>query len=741
MKRLSTLLALLLVALSMAAVADVSSYVRQLLLRPQVGSAVVRRASAEGGRERSLCAFVDLGTADADRVLGLSGCQLLAESGGVCIAMIPLDRLEELVHHPAVLRVEASPMGHCLMDTTRHVVNALPVYSGRALPQAYSGRGVVMGIVDVGFDLTHPTFLSADDGHTRIQRFWDQLSIDTVGSRLPVGRDFVVPADTVRFSTDRCLETHGTHTAGIAAGSGFDGSQLTSYCGMAPAADLCLVSNAVNTNAVLIDTLDLDRYTSATDALAFKYIFDYATSVGKPCVISFSEGYVPTYEADDQLYERFLSSLQGPGRIIVAAAGNNSALFNYLPKPLGKPSAGAVLSLTSTRPVDLILRASKTIRFGFDILSPVVQQHRMSLSELELNGTELLDTLSYQASSVLSDSSQLNWKCAKYPSSVVEGDTMLHCAISCSGDATWQVAFVVEGADADAEAWVYGTDFLNDSTLSWHDGAVGKNMHCPAAFDQIIAVGSTVHRTGFVNYQHTYKDYSRGTNPSYRASYSSVGPNARGRFKPDVCAPGNNVISAYSSFYLEAKPDARDIQSDVAHFSWQGRTYPWNANTGTSMAAPVVGGAIALWLEAVPDLTPADVANVLSHSCRHPDATLAYPNNQYGHGELDVYKGLLYLLGIDALPGLSGSVPSSVSLSYLSGGRLQVAFTGTVLPDAVTLRVFNLQGCCLWQSVLEPVTAVSTVQLPLPLPSGVYAVQVDGPTSSTTGSTLIRLNL
>lgn len=737
MKRLSTLLALLLVVLSLAAQAVVSSYVRQLLHRSQVGSSVSQRASAEGGRERSLCAFVDLGMADANRVLGLSGCRLLAESGGVCIALIPLDRLHELVRNPDVLRVEASPAGHCLMDTTRHLVNAMPVYSGRALPQAYSGRGVVMGIVDVGFDLTHPTFLSTDGTHTRIQRFWDQLSTDTVGSRLPVGRDFVVPTDTVRFSSDRCIETHGTHTAGIAAGSGYDGSQTTSYRGMAPDADLCLVNNVVSSNAVLIDSLDTDLHTTATDALAFKYIFDYASSVGQPCVISFSEGYVPVYEADDLLCERFLASLQGPGRIIVAAAGNNSVLFNYLPKPLGKPSAGAVLSLETTHSADIILRTSKPVRLGFDILSPVAQQHRISLSELERSGTGLLDSLAYQADSLLIDGSQLHWKCAKYPSSVVDGDTIVHCAINCSGEASWQVAFVVEGAEADAEAWVYGTNFLDDSTLPWHDGTVGRNMHCPAAFDQIIAVGSTVHRTGFVNYQGTYKDYSKGNTPGYRASYSSVGPNARGRFKPDVCAPGNNIISAYNSFYLEAKPNARDIQSDVAHFSWQGRTYPWNANTGTSMAAPVVGGAIALWLEAVPDLTPADVVDVLSHCCRQPDETLDYPNSQYGYGELDVYRGLLYLLGIDALPGLSSTAPSAVSLSFCSGGRLQVGFSGTVLPASVTLRVFDLHGRCQWQSVLQPVSALSTVQLPLS--PGVYAVQVDGPTPATTGSTLVRL--
>lgn len=45
-------------------------------------------------------------------------------------------------------------------------------------------------------------------------------------------------------------------------------------------------------------------------------------------------------------------------------------------------------------------------------------------------------------------------------------------------------------------------------------------------------------------------------------------------------------------------PEAGDIRSDVAHFAFNGRTYAWNSNTGTSMATPVVAGAIALWLQA-----------------------------------------------------------------------------------------------------------------------------------------------
>lgn len=57
---------------------------------------------------------------------------------------------------------------------------------------------------------------------------------------------------------------------------------------MACDADLVLVDNAAD-NASLIDPKDYYKFTYATDALGFKYIFDYAERMHQPCVINFSE--------------------------------------------------------------------------------------------------------------------------------------------------------------------------------------------------------------------------------------------------------------------------------------------------------------------------------------------------------------------------------------------------------------------------------------------------------------------
>ena len=54
------------------------------------------------------------------------------------------------------------------------------------------------------------------------------------------------------------------------------------------------------------------------------------------------------------------------------------------------------------------------------------------------------------------------------------------------------------------------------------------------------------------------------------------------------------------------------------------------------MSAPVVTGAIALWLQADPTLTTSDCMDIFAKTCTHYDSSLSYPNNLYGYGQIDV---------------------------------------------------------------------------------------------------------
>ena len=63
---------------------------------------------------------------------------------------------------------------------------------------------------------------------------------------------------------------------------------------------------------------------------------------------------------------------------------------------------------------------------------------------------------------------------------------------------------------------------------------------------------------------------------------------------------------------------------------------------GTSMACPVATGLVALWLQANPDLTPADVKAIIKKTARHDSYTGRNTewNNSWGYGKIDAYNGL-----------------------------------------------------------------------------------------------------
>ena len=201
-------------------------------------------------------------------------------------------------------------------------------------------------------------------------------------------------------------------------------------------------------------------------------------------------------------------------------------------------------------------------------------------------------------------------------------------------------------------------------------------------------------------------------------------------------APGTNVISSYSSYYLEACPEASDIASDVEHFEFNGRTYAWNANSGTSMSSPVVAGIIALWLEAKPTLSRDDVMEVIRETSHHYDSSLDYPNNLYGYGEIDAYRGLLYILGLSKVEEISDSQPRAVTFSLSDEGLLRLFFPHEGV-EPFSVRVFSTSGTQLMSAKVQPSGGSASLDLSH-LPHGVYAIQVSAFDPSLTGSTLIR---
>ena len=677
-------------------------------------------------RTTSVCAFVKVDDG-GDEALRQKGCQVLARAGQIRIANIPVSQLGALSLDHRILRMEARQGTQLTNDQMATHLNALPVYAGQNLPQAFTGKGVVVGVMDVGFDLTHPTFYNNDTTQYRIRRFWDMLTQDTIGSPLYVGRDYAGRDELLALghSRDGLDLTHGTHTAGTVAGSGWH----SSYRGMAPDADLCLVANVVNDDFIYIDSADVYKYTFATDALGFKYLFDYAKSVGKPCVASFSEGSTQDFWGYDQLYYEMLDSLVGPGRIIVSAAGNNAWQKSWFRKPAGLLSAGSFI-INGSQEMLLTFKSSDDFRLRFVLYSNQCDTLEIKMSDVLAQSDSTLSSVLKLNDYLLAVNTEAYPSC--YHADEMCYDVTVLTTRSVGID--YPLSVEVVGRDADVEYYrVNGQLVTNDLNPQLNAGDGSHSILSPSSAPCVICVGATSYRDSVQNLNGEWKKFWPG-HGGVRVEPSSVGPTFDGRIKPDVRAPGNNIISSYSSFYMETHPDNNDLTWDVEHFDFNGRTYAWNSNSGTSMACPAVAGAIALWLQARPDLTPAEVMDVLSHTARHYDESMTWPNNEYGNGEIDVYRGLLYILGVDGIPAISHQ--HTKARVFSSDRQLRVVLQ-ELSTTPLRVSIYNMSGHLVKATALEKGQTDYTVSLDS-LPAGVYAVQLSG-SPTVSGSTLIRL--
>ena len=644
MQKRTTLLSLLFLALPcLAQQADytkMSSYVRRAVVQQQ---AQRRKAPSFRGQAPLMSAIVK---SSSSQVLQQHGCQIKAQWGDLYIVTLRTNCLAELSREPQVLRIEAGEPCVANMDTSRTITHADALHSGMLGQTRWTGRGVVMGIMDVGFDLTHPTFFSPDGENYRIRSFWDMLDYTGQGDNkdsMYVGCEYTSTRTLLRkaHAADGLQQFHGTHTAGTAAGSGYN----SPYVGAAPEADICLVANAVSNDRNLVPDSLWYLYNTASDLLGFKYIFDYADRHHQPCVLSFSEGRKQELYGDDQLAFQVLDSMLTPGHIMCSSAGNDGFRLTYLHKPVGKVSASAMLQLSgSTKQAYYYLRSSANHRF---------QLHFYALPTLKQGQFEYTTEQIYsQPDSTLIDTVSVGVKeymilLASYPScydsSQVATELYIKDVTKTSGP-NYHIGLTLFGEDIEAEAFTYSGFFGNPSDYpDFCDAVSSHSINFPSCSPNVICVGSTAYRTGVPNYAGDWVSINYGSD-GMRASNTSIGPSMMGLIKPDVMAPGQNIIASFSSYYAEANPTSDNREWDIERFLFRDREYSWSAQSGTSMASPIVGGIIACWMQAFPRLTYQDAMEAIAATSRQPDPELSYPNNYYGYGEIDAQAGMQYLI-------------------------------------------------------------------------------------------------
>ena len=156
------------------------------------------------------------------------------------------------------------------------------------------------------------------------------------------------------------------------------------------------------------------------------------------------------------------------------------------------------------------------------------------------------------------------------------------------------------------------------------EGTIGL----PATSEGCIAVASHVSKNTWDSDDGPQQDLRALVGRS--SNFSSLGPTRDGRWKPEISAPGQYLTagladrSELSEVRVRAKKSDRLVSIE-----------------GTSMAAPIVTGAIALMLEKDPTLTPTQIKEIFKETAKKDDHTQNTPwTAAYGYGKLDIIAAL-----------------------------------------------------------------------------------------------------
>ena len=396
------------------------------------------------------------------------------------------------------------------------------------------------------------------------------------------------------------LSGHGTAVAGVAAG---DGSRSSGrYTGVAPGASLIVVKARASQTGI---------------QLALQYILERADSHGLPVVVNYSAGSNIGPHDGTSDFDRGIAALLGPGKILVKSAGNEGDKNRHTENddtPAGVSNAvSSGASMTRRFNVQpnqkvVVLDAWFTSANNYTveihspdgkqcIASPKSPNPQKKCFKLVRGRRHLIEINNYTLGGQSSPDREV-----------------LIVIIALEGDqvepGNWKVVFKhplgTTGADGRFDVYcTKGTTFAIPSNQ--------ETITEPGNIKKVITIGAFVNRDA--------ADEGKIVDFSSRGPTREIPGVRTGRRKPDITAPGQNVVMPRSRYanatdYPAAKPIAG-----------------YTTSSGTSFAAPHVTGFVAIMLAANPTLTPEKVQEWLRDHFSRTDGTHA-KGNTWGAGKL-----------------------------------------------------------------------------------------------------------
>jgi minor extracellular serine protease Vpr len=584
------------------------------------------------------------------------GVRINTRAGSIWTALIPVIAVEAFTHIRGISYIELDEPVCLKLDSARYTTRADSAQRGINLPMGYSGKNVVLGIVDVGFDYTHPTFYDTSGSHYRVKRVWEEKTIGTPPPGFAYGNEMTDTNAIIAQGTDNAANTHGMHVAGIAGGSGFGGDSSNSkYRGMAFESDIVLVGIMPDSgqwqNTGMSDFID-----------GMNYIYTYAASVGKPAVINLSWGSPVGPHDGTSLFSQACDALTGPGRIFVCAAGNEGDQHIDLQKTF--TNTDTVVSTFVNYDPNAATRTTWVDMWGDQGKSFCIKVDLYKGTQIATTGYICLDDTIHQFTL---PGSNHDTCFVTMTTSTAEFNQKPRIYLSLHSKANDSICLTVRASDGHVNLWngyvSRGEGYFGQLTNGNRAWATAGNSDYTTT-DMVstasaISAGAYSARIGYKNISNQYNSYSTYTSVAQLVPFSSHGPTADGRLKPDITAPGLLVVSSLSSYDLTFLPLGANYSDVVSSYQDpnSGKIFYYGALSGTSMATPCTSGIIALMLQADPHLDPTRTRSILKQTAILDTATGILPaqgTNTWGHGKINAYaavKAAALATGAGMIPG------------------------------------------------------------------------------------------
>ncbi|PZF72110.1 S8/S53 family peptidase [Taibaiella soli] len=672
------------------------------------------------------------------------GVYIGTKAGDIWTVQVPVEKMAPFTITPGVSYIQLDEPIRPNLDVARKTTRVDSVQGGYNLPMGYSGKDVVMGVIDFGFDYTHPTFYDTLGTRYRIQRVWELDGTGTPPPGYAYGREDRDTNSIRQHGTDNPHQMHGTSVTGIAAGSGFGSATNSRFRGMAYDADIVLVG--VRRDSIGGQWMQ-GSFTDFIDGVS--YIYRYADSVHKPAVVNISWGSHSGAHDGTSLFNQACDNMTGAGKLLVMSAGNEGQENIHLSKTFTATDTTISTFLTFTPTtyqrtwVDVWGEPGKTFCGEVTLYKNGVAGNTTQFVCIDDN---IHDTM-------LIGSAGNDTCTVQFITSSAEPNGKPRMTINLFNKTADSVGVSLKGTSGTINAWdeyyYYGFPHGFQSAFDslgkpWATtGNTITTVSEMGAAQSVLLVGAYASKITFTDINNQHRSYANYVPANRLVPFSSHGPMIDGRIKPDITAPGLTLATSVTSFDTSYTPTGSNSDNVVSEYvqPGTGKKYYYAEFIGTSASSPAAAGIVALLLQANPALTPTQLKTVLFSTAIVDNYTGAIPptgNNNWGHGKINAYAAIKQVIQDAGVYNFQGKKLDCVLFPNPNEGVFTLDYTGN-RSEKLNIAVYNISGSLVTSQEWSVSSGQNQKELNLSnLAKGYYVVKLMSATGSVSIKTLVK---